>query len=118
MSEYNPDKWLLVKLTNTNTNKSHYRVFACWYGGSLGSDSWKMTSGIVKVTENLDYYFFEGTSGSLYSCRKGCYGASGYGSDVLSGLIKKGAEEGLLIAVLDEDVNPMELNYDESSYQW
>jgi hypothetical protein len=108
MSEYNPDKWLLVKITNA-LNESHYRVFASWYGGYLGSDSWQMNSGIIKVTENNDYFFFEGTSGSLYSCRKGCYGASSYGSNVLSGLIEKSARSGILMAVLPEDVNPMEL---------
>jgi hypothetical protein len=111
MSEYTPDKWLIVKLTDTNKNESHYRVFACWYGGYLGSDSWKMNSGITKVTETGDYYEFEGSSGSVYSCRKGCYGASGYGSGVLNSLIAKGVETGLLIAALSEDVNPMELEY-------
>jgi hypothetical protein len=70
-----------------------------------------MNSGITKVTETGDYYFFEGSSGSVYNCRKGCYGANGYGSGVLSGLIEKGAEQGILIAVLDEDVNVMELDY-------
>jgi len=112
MSEYTPDKWMIVKITDTNKNESHYRVFACWYGGYLGSDSWKMNSGITKVTENTDYYFFEGSSGSTYMCRKGAYGVSGYGSNVLSGLIKKGAETGTLIAVLEENVNVMELDYD------
>jgi hypothetical protein len=70
-----------------------------------------MNSGITKVTENTDYYFFEGSSGSTYMCRKGCYGASGYGSNVLSNLIKKSAETGTLIAVLEENVNVMELEY-------
>jgi hypothetical protein len=111
MSEYTPNKWLIVKITDTNKNESHYRVFASWYGGYLGSDSWKMNSGITKVTENDDYYFFEGVSGSLYTCRKGGYGASGYGGGVLSSLIEKGAEEGILIAVLENKVNPMELSY-------
>jgi len=111
MSEYTPDKWLIVKITDTNKSESHYRIFACWYGGYLGSDSWKMNSGITKVTETGDYYFFEGSSGSVYNCRKSCYGANGYGSGVLSGLIEKGAEQGILIAVLDEDVNVMELDY-------
>jgi hypothetical protein len=111
MSEYTPDKWLIVKLTDTNKNESHYRVFASWYGGYLGSDSWQMNSGITKVTENIDYYFFEGTSGSVYMCRKGAYGASGYGSGILNGLIAKGVKTGLLIAALGEDVNVMELEY-------
>jgi hypothetical protein len=111
MSEYTPDKWLIVKITNTNSNESHYRVFACWYGGWAGSDSWKMNSGITKVTETEEYYFFEGSSGSTYNCHKDCYGTNGYGSNVLSGMIKKGAETGTLIAVLEEDVNVMELEY-------
>ena len=110
MSEYTPDKWLIVKITNS-MNESHYRIFACWYGGYLGSDSWQMNSGITKVTEAADYYFFEGTSGSVYSCRKGCYGANNYGSNVLSGLIEKGAKEGLLMAVLPDDVTPMKIEY-------
>jgi len=110
MSEYTPDKWLIVKITN-DMNESHYRVFASWYGGYLGSDSWQMNSGITKVTENDGYYEFEGTSGSTYNCRKNSYGASGYGSNILSGLIEKGAKDGLLIAALGEDINPMELKY-------
>ena len=110
MSENNPDKWMIVKIVN-DKNESHYRVFACWYGGYLGSDSWQMNSGISKVTEDDNYYFFEGVSGSLYTCHKGSYGASGYGYNVLSGLVEKGAKEGLLIAVLSDDVNPMELSY-------
>jgi len=111
MTEYFPDKWLIVKITNTNNNKSHYRVFACWYGGYLGSDSWKMNSGITKVTENDGRYEFEGSSGSVYICHKDAYGISGYGSNVLSSLIENGAEQGTLIAVLEENVNVMELEY-------
>jgi hypothetical protein len=111
MSEYTPDKWLIVKITDTNKSESHYRIFACWYGGYLGSDSWKMNSGITKVTESDGCYEFEGSSGSVYICRKGAYGASGYGSNVLSNLIEKSAEQGTLIAVLEENVNVMELEY-------
>ena len=70
-----------------------------------------MNSGITKVTESQDHYFFEGSSGSIYSCVKGCYGMSGYGHSVLSGLIEKGAKDGLVIEMLDESVNPMELDY-------
>lgn len=111
MSEYTPDRWMLVKLTNSK-NESHYRVFACWYGGYAGSDSWELNSGITKVTEKDDYYFFDGSSGSTYICRKGTYGASSYGYSVLSNLIEESVNEGVLIAALGEDVNPMELVYE------
>ena len=54
MSDYAPDKWLVVKIT---TDKEPlYKVFACWYGGYLGSDSWQFNSGIVKVEFVDDYY--------------------------------------------------------------
>jgi hypothetical protein len=62
MSDYNPDKWLVVKITGKDTPPI-YKVFACWYGGYLGSDSWKLNSGITKVTEEDGYFFFEGSSG-------------------------------------------------------
>ena len=45
-----PDKWLVLKIGDL------YKVYGTWYGGYLGSDSWKINSGIVKVEE--DEYFF------------------------------------------------------------
>lgn len=108
MSEYTPDRWLLLKITN-DKNESHYRVFATWRGGYLGSDSWQMNSGITKVTENTDYYFFEGASGSLYICRKGSYGSTAYGENVLFGYIEKAGKNNLLIEPLNEEINPMKL---------
>ena len=108
MSEYTPDKWLLLKITN-DKNESHYRVFATWNGGYLGSDSWQMNSGITKVTENTDYYFFEGASGSLYICRKGSYGSTAYGESVLFEYIEKAGKNNLLIEPLNEEINPMKL---------
>lgn len=110
---YTPDKWLIVKVTNTTDNTSHYRVFASWYGGYLGADAWKLNSGITKVTENIDYYFFEGASGSTYVCHKGSYGSNGYGSGVLANLIKKSKESNMVIEPLDADVDPMTLEVKE-----
>jgi len=112
MSDYNPDKWLVVKITGRPNEKPAYKVFACWYGGYLGSDSWKLNSGITKVTETTDYFFFDGHSGSTYSCRKGSYGANGYGYDVLEDLIQKAESNDITIEVLPEDTKWMELNYE------
>ena len=69
MSDYTPDKWLGVKITGRPSEKPVYKIFACWYGGYLGSDSWKLNSGITSICENTDYYFFEGSSGSTYSAK-------------------------------------------------
>lgn len=103
---YSPDRWLVIKINGTNP---HYRVFASWYGGYLGSDSWRMNSGITRVTEDDDFYYFHGSSGSVYNCYKNCYGISGYGSDVLNNYIEKYPE--LDIQVLSEDTKVTELEY-------
>lgn len=112
MSNYTPDKWLMVKLTN-NVNESHYRIFACWYGGYTGSDSWKLNSGVTKITEEGRMYYFEGSSGSVYICDKRTYGTSGYGAGVLNTLIKKTNKIKLIeIEILPGETNFMELNYE------
>lgn len=110
MNDYRPDKWLVVKI---NSKNPHYRVFANWYGGYLGSDSWKLNSGITKATLDGFVYSFEGSSGSVYECHKDLYGTSGYGAGVLSSMIDKADKEGYAIDVLPEDTNFLELNYDE-----
>lgn len=111
MSEYNPDRWLVVKITGNDLPPIH-KVFACWYGGYLGSDSWKLNSGITKVTETIDYFFFDGSSGSVYSCRKGSYGTNGYGGSVLQNMIDNAAERNVTIEILPEDTNWLELTYE------
>ena len=68
MSQYFPDKWVVVKITTQNV--TIHKVFACWYGGYLGSDSWKLNSGITRVFEEGQCFMFEGSSGSTYVCHK------------------------------------------------
>lgn len=103
---YTPDKWLLIKI---NGKDPHYRVFASWYGGYIGSDSWRMNSGITSVTEDDNFYYFHGSSGSTYNCHKKSHGISGYGSSVLNNIIEKQPE--LDIQILSEDVKILELEY-------
>ena len=76
MSQYNPDKWLLIKFGGTDP---HYRVFGSWSGSYLDGDSWRMNRGITRVEEDGDYYKFFGSSGSCYRCHKEMYGATAYG---------------------------------------
>lgn len=103
---YTPDRWVIVKI---NGNDPHYRVFATWYGGYLGSDSWRMNSGITKVSEDDDYYHFEGSSGSVYHCHKQARGISGYGSSVLNAMIEK--QNDLKIEIVPEDVDVTTLEF-------
>lgn len=103
---YTPDLWLVVKV---NGKDPHYRVFGSWYGGYLGSDSWRMNSGIKKVTVEDDIYLFEGSSGSVYRCHKKAYGISGYGSSVLNHMIENSPD--LQLEIIKEDVDVTTLEY-------
>lgn len=110
MSDYTPDKWLVVKITHGD--ESHHRVFGCWYGGYAGSDSWKLNSGITEATFKDNFYYFEGSSGSVYQCHKETYGANMYGMNVLNNMIEKSAKEGTIIEILPEETNFLELKYE------
>jgi hypothetical protein len=110
VSDYTPDKWVVVKITGKDTSPVH-KVFACWYGGYLGSDSWKLNSGITKVTLEGNVYYFEGSSGSVYECHKDTYGTNFYGGSVLSGLIEKVEKSGGMMEILAEETNWLEIDY-------
>lgn len=96
MSYYQPDKWMLIKITGKDP---HYRVFGSWYGGYGGSDSWRMNSGITKLIEEDDHYLFIGSSGSTYACHKDMYGANMYGYGVAESYKEKLAPN---FQILDE----------------
>jgi len=68
MSEYFPDNWVVIKITQQE--KVYYKVLGGWTGGYLGSDSWRLNSGIVDVEETTDSFIFIGHSGSRYICNK------------------------------------------------
>jgi len=80
-----PQRWVVLKLPN-----KHYKVFATWGGGYLSGDSWRLNSGISKVEQDKDFYYFYGFSGSCYRCHKKGYGtATSYGLNVLNQLTKR-----------------------------
>jgi len=110
MSEYHPDKWVVVKITSAN-NPILHRVFACWYGGYLGSDSWQMNSGIVKAYRTDNIYAFDGHSGSTYYCSAHLYGTNGYGGSVLQNMIEMAKKNNATIEILPEETNWLELDY-------
>ena len=83
---YTPDKWVIVRILGKDP---HYRIFGSWYGGFTGSDSWRMNSGVEKVTEDGNHWVFHGGSGSQYFCHKEAYGVSSYGWSVLNSYVEK-----------------------------
>jgi hypothetical protein len=111
MSEYIPDKWVVIKVSSDKFPPIH-RVFACWYGGWAGSDSWKLNSGITKVTLEGYVYSFEGSSGSVYHCHKDAYGTNMYGGGILMNLREQIKQIGGKIDILDEDTDWLGINYE------
>lgn len=69
-----PDRWVVVNIVIQG--KLTQRVFAGWYGGYLGNNSWQLNSGIASAAEFPDRWEFTGISNSLYVCHKSAYGMS------------------------------------------
>ena len=81
MSEYTPDRWVVLEFTTPT--QTIYKVFAGWYGGYTGGDSWQLNSGIASVKDCGDWYEFTGYSGSVYKCYKRNYDLSNYMRTIL-----------------------------------
>lgn len=92
MANYQPDRFLILKITN-NKGKSHYRVFGSWSGGYLSGDSWRLNSGIESVEAKGPLLLFHGSSGSTYEVHKEMYGVTAYTASVLE-CWKRDYEEG------------------------
>ena len=97
-----PDKWVILKINN-EINK----VFASWGGGYLSGDYWRVNSGIVKVEEDENYYYFYGYSGSIYKCHKNAYGVIGASNKAtLNNIINHNS---VSIIIINENTNWKEI---------
>ena len=111
MSEYTPDRWCVIRIPGPK--ETVYKVFASWSGSYTGGDSWKLNSGITQARLVEGVWEFEGSSGSVYRCRQGSYGANAYGAGVLDDMIRRTHEgTGIDIDILDEDTDWAGLDYD------
>jgi len=94
-----PEKWVILKLSN-----NYYKVFGTWSGDYLNGDRWKLNSGIEKVEQDADFYYFIGFSGSCYKCHKKSYGtATSYGLGMLNKIIEDSNSQ--IELVEDEDID-------------
>jgi hypothetical protein len=96
--EYAPDKWQIVRIKGIEGEA--YKVLGSWYGGYAGSDSWRLSSGITKITESDMCYTVLNESGSMYTLYKGVQGMSGYTYGIYKSL-KDQETESLTINVID-----------------
>ena len=68
---YTPDSWIVMKITLFNEGDDViYKVLGGWTGGYLDGDSWRINSGITRVDNDDNYYYFYGHTGSCYKCHK------------------------------------------------
>jgi len=69
--DYKPDNWVIAKIEDND--QTVYKLVAGWSGGYLDGDTWRVNSGITEVTEDDSYFYFGGSSGSVYKCFKNAY---------------------------------------------
>jgi len=66
MSEYTPDRWVVLKIKEGKGTFPFYKVLGGWSGSYIYGDSWRMNSGITSVFERENTVDFYGESGSMY----------------------------------------------------
>ncbi len=66
---YEPDNWVIVAIEQDDGTTFH-KVLGGWSGGYLDGNTWRMNSGIDRVTTNEGHYQVHGYSGSVYKLRK------------------------------------------------
>ena len=101
---YFPDSWVVLKIKQGKLDSGFYRVLGGWSGGYTTGDSWRMNSGISKVTEDGDNYKFWGHSGSCYVCHKDSYRLTMANIGVYNQLIEQQGFEGQ-VTLMDENTD-------------
>jgi len=105
MNEYTPDVWVVLEFDHPDLETPLRKVFAGWYGGFAGSNSWKLNSGITATRKVEGWFEFDGYSGSTYRCHNNNYHLSGLMHGVLSNWLKQANERGdtkIRVLTLDE----------------
>lgn len=111
--DYSPDRWVMLSIKSSELHSPTYKILAGWFGGFATGDSWKLNSGITKVEEDSDFYFFHGHSGSVYRCHKKEYGLCGITSSVLTNFQHQIKDiPNSSIEVVPEDFNFLGVTYE------
>lgn len=105
MIMYRPDRWVVLKLP------AGYKVLAGWSGGYLDGDSWRLNSGITKVNQDGDLYFFSGYSGSIYQCYKDSYGFNSASLGMYNTIKEHANRTGVICELMPEDTLWLGLEY-------
>lgn len=103
-NSYHPDKWVVLVFSQAD-GVTYRKVFASWYGGFAGSDSWKLSSVIEHVEDIGDTLEFHCCSGSTYYCNKKSYGMSAYSTSVYNYWVSEVKTATMLGEVNDAQIN-------------
>jgi hypothetical protein len=99
MSDYTPDLWTIVELKFNDSEEVTRKILASWYGGYLGGDSWRLSSGITKIIDKDAHYEIHNESGSIYYCGKNNKGMSNYTTGIFEHLGRSLEEKGTIKVV-------------------
>ena len=88
MSQYKPDRWVIVELKYNDSEEVTRKILSSWYGGYAGSDSWRLSSGITEIVDADTHYEIHNESGSVYLCNKQSQGMSGYTAGIFESFVK------------------------------
>lgn len=94
---YFPHKWVVIDYGDEYADTQRYAILAGWYGGFVGSNSWRRSSPIVKWDVNGDDLEASTESGSKYILHKKAIGVTMMTQSLVS-------EAGLVVICEWEDV--------------
>lgn len=104
MQTYTPDAWVIIEVDSPEHGKIS-KILAGWYGGFGGSNSWKISSGIVDFVQHKDYvnvvYKSLQHSGSSYVLFAGSERLTALTAGILSEYQEKLSEIGATMQVVD-----------------
>lgn len=104
MSTYTPDTWVVLEFDAANLDKPIRKVFAGWYGGFAGANTWKLNSGITQIRRDGEWLEFDGYSGSTYRCHRNNYHMSSLMHGVLAHWLRQAEQRGdVHISILSLD---------------
>ena len=73
---YFPHKWVVIDYGEEYAATQRYAILAGWYGGFIGSNSWKRSSPVVEWDFKEDDLEVTTESGSKYVLHKGAIGVT------------------------------------------
>lgn len=105
---YSPDKWEIIKF-QPKDKPVYYKVLGSWSGGYLDGDSWRLSSGLEKIEQDVDYFYFHNYSGSVYKGHKKSKGMHMLSAGIYAELKEGSKEQNITVSIS----SPVEFREDQ-----